>query len=267
MGCLTSVAIVAVLLVIVFIVGFSASSTGVPKSTVQREKLETVGGFDGDCIVDELGWISNESQVKKAMKYFWEKTGVQPVLYLKEYDPSLGIFEMSKTEQDAFLAGDSDSGGWLDDWFESQGYSETTYAFVYFDGPETGELYEDHYQFYTVPGRLVGPVMDSEAEDIFFSYLESYWHMDPSVMSEDKMFSDVWTNTADRIMEKTTTRLDVAKYAVVFGIIVFIAYAIFRFMKVRRENERERNEETARILNANIHSDASESDETLDKWL
>ena len=28
----------------------------------------------------------------------------------------------------------------------------------------------------------------------------------------------------------------------------------------------ERNEETARILNADIHSDASESDGTLDKW-
>ena len=119
------------------------------------------------------------------MKYFWSKTGVQPVIYLKEYDPSLGIFEMSKTEEDAFLTGDSDSGGWLDDWFESQEYSEATYAFVYFDGPESGELYEDTYQFYSIPGRLVGPVMDSEAEDIFFSYLESYWHMDPSVMSED----------------------------------------------------------------------------------
>ena len=164
------------------------------------------------------------------------------------------------------LTGDSDSGGWLDDWFESQEYSEATYAFVYFDGPESGELYEDTYQFYSIPGRLVGPVMDSEAEDIFFSYLASYWHMDPSVMSEDKMFSDVWTNTADRIMEKTTTRLDVAKYAVVFGIIVFAVYAIFRFIRVRRENERERNEETARILSADIHSDASESDETLDKW-
>lgn len=266
MGCLTSMSVAAILLLIVLVIGLFSNSAGVPKSTVQREKLEGVGGFNNDCIVDELGWISNESQVKNAMKHFWSKTGVQPVIYLKEHDPSLGIFEMSKTEEDAFLAGDSNSGGWLDDWFESQGYSETTYAFVYFDGPETGELYDDHYQFYSVPGRLVGPVMDSEAEDIFFSYLESYWHMDPSVMSEDKMFSDVWTNTADRIMEKTTTQLDVAKYAVIFGIIVFAVYAIFRFIRVRRENERERNEETARILNADIHSDASESDGTLDKW-
>ena len=266
MGCLTSMSVAAILLLIVLVIGLFSNSAGVPKSTVQREKLESVWGFNNDCIVDELGWISNESQVKNAMKYFWSKTGVQPVIYLKEYDPSLGIFEMSKTEEDAFLTGDSDSGGWLDDWFESQEYSEATYAFVYFDGPESGELYEDTYQFYSIPGRLVGPVMDSEAEDIFFSYLESYWHMDPSVMSEDKMFSDVWTNTADRIMEKTTTQLDVAKYAVVLGIIVFGGYAILRFIGVRRENEREQNEETARILNADIHSDASESDETLDKW-
>ena len=81
-------------------------------------------GFNNDCIGDELGWISNESQVKNAMKYIWSKTGVQPVIYLKEYDPSLGIFEMSKTEEDAFLTGDSDSGGWLDDWFESQEEAE-----------------------------------------------------------------------------------------------------------------------------------------------
>ena len=147
MGCLTSMSVAAILLLIVLVIGLFSNSAGVPKSTVQREKLEGVGGFNNDCIVDELGWISNESQVKNAMKYFWSKTGVQPVIYLKEHDPSLGIFEMSKTEEDAFLAGDSNSGGWLDDWFESQGYSETTYAFVYFDGPETGELYDDHYQF------------------------------------------------------------------------------------------------------------------------
>lgn len=234
---------------------------------MQREKLENVGGFNGNCIVDELGWIQNESQVKKAMKYFWDKTGVQPVLYLKEYDPSLGIFEMSKTEEDAFLCGDANSGGWLDEWFEDMGYTETTYAFVYFDGPESGELYDNVYQMYTVPGRQVGTVMDSEAEGIFFTFLESYWHMDPSVMSEDKMFSDTWTNTADRIMEKTTTQLDVAKYAVVFGIIVFVVSAVFRAIKVHRDNERERNEEAARILNADIHSDASEHDDTLDELL
>ena len=58
--------------------GYVPNSAGVPKSTVQREKLEGVGGFNNDCIVDELGWISNESQVKNAMKYFWSKTGVQP---------------------------------------------------------------------------------------------------------------------------------------------------------------------------------------------
>ena len=70
MGCLTSMSVAAILLLIVLVVGLFSSSTGTPKSTVQREKLETVGGFNGDCIVDELGWISNESQVKKAMKYF-----------------------------------------------------------------------------------------------------------------------------------------------------------------------------------------------------
>ena len=79
--------VAAILLLIVLVIGLFSNSAGVPKSTVQREKLEGVGGFNNDCIVDELGWISNESQVKNAMKYFWSKTGVQPVIYLKEHDP------------------------------------------------------------------------------------------------------------------------------------------------------------------------------------
>jgi len=48
------------------------------------------------------------------MKYFWEKTGVQPVICLKEYDPSLKLFEMTKPEQDLFLCGDDSTTGWLD---------------------------------------------------------------------------------------------------------------------------------------------------------
>jgi len=104
-------------------------------------------------------------------------------------------------------------------------------AFVYFDGPESGKLYDDYYQFYTVPGRQVGPVLDSETEDIFFSYLESYWRMDPSQMSEDEMFCNVWENTADRIMEKSTTHLNVAKYAVIFGTLIFAAYVAFKAVK------------------------------------
>lgn len=252
--------------VILAAIGMGGGNSSVPQSTVQRERLESTGGFDSDCIIDELGWISNKSQVVKSMKYFWEKTGVQPVVYLKAYDPSLGIFDMSMPVQDEFLAGTSSSEGWLDEWFEGEGLSETSYAFIYFDGPESGELYDNHYQFYTVPGRQVGSVMDSEAEDIFYSYLENYWHMDPADITEDEMFINTWTKTADRIMEKTTASLDVAKYAVVFGIIVFVAFAAFKAVKVRRDNERERNEETERILNADIHSDPSERDETLDKW-
>ena len=94
-GCLTSVLAMIIILVVIFAMfgGISGGSYGIPKSAINREKVNTGVVFQNDCIIDELGWFDNVSSASRDLQYFYNKTGIQPYIYLKDYDPSLATDE------------------------------------------------------------------------------------------------------------------------------------------------------------------------------
>ena len=223
----------------------SSSTKSVPKSTQNRERLESGVGYDNNCIVDNIGWFDNVTKTEKSIKKFYDKTGVQPYIVLNAYDSTL-LTDTAKEE-------------YAKKWYDEHIKNESTFLYMYFAEPDTDN--DVGYMAY-VNGKQVSSVMDSEAIEIFWAYVDKYWYSD---MSTDDMFTTIFTKTADRIMTKSTTAADVGNNAVkVIGVIVVFA-GIIAVMFIRRKHKAEEAKETEKILNTPLNGD-SEADDLLKKY-
>lgn len=223
----------------------SSSTKSVPKSTQNRERLESGVGYDNNCIVDNIGWFDNVTKTEKSIKQFYDKTGVQPYIVLNAYDSTL-LTDTAKEE-------------YAKKWYDEHIKNESTFLYMYFAEPDTDN--DVGYMAY-VNGKQVSSVMDSEAIEIFWAYVDKYWYSD---MSTDDMFTTIFTKTADRIMTKSTTAADVGNNAVkVIGVIVVFA-GIIAVMVIRRKHKAEEAKETEKILNTPLNGD-SEADDLLKKY-
>lgn len=223
----------------------SSSTKSIPKSTQNRERLESGVGYDNNCIVDNIGWFDNVTKTEKSIKKFYDKTGVQPYIVLNAYDSTL-LTDTAKEE-------------YAKKWYDEHLKNESTFLYMYFAEPDTDN--DVGYMAY-VNGKQVSSVMDSEAIEIFWAYVDKYWYSD---MSTDDMFTTIFTKTADRIMTKSTTVADIGNNAVkVIGVIVVFA-GIIVVMVIRRKHKAEEAKETEKILNTPLNGD-SEADDLLKKY-
>lgn len=223
----------------------SSSTKNIPKSTQNRERLESGVGYDNNCIVDNIGWFDNVTKTEKSIKKFYDKTGVQPYIVLNAYDSTL-LTDTAKEE-------------YAKKWYDEHLKNESTFLYMYFAEPDTDN--DVGYMAY-VNGKQVSSVMDSEAIEIFWAYVDKYWYSD---MLTDDMFTTIFTKTADRIMTKSTTVADIGNNAVkVIGVIVVFA-GIIVVMVIRRKHKAEEAKETEKILNTPLNGD-SEADDLLKKY-
>lgn len=223
----------------------SSSTKSVPKSTQNRERLESGVGYDNNCIVDNIGWFDNVTKTEKSIKKFYDKTGVQPYIVLNAYDSTL-LTDTAKEE-------------YAKKWYDEHIKNESTFLYMYFAEPDTDN--DVGYMAY-VNGKQVPSVMDSEAIEIFWAYVDKHWYSD---MSTDDMFTTIFTKTADRIMTKSTTAADVGNNAIkVIGVIIVFA-GIIVVMVLRRKHKAEEAKETEKILNTPLNGD-SEADDLLKKY-
>ncbi len=158
----------------------SGSSSTASSAKSSRTKLESGIAFDSDCITDELDWLDDISATGKSLETFYDLTGVQPYVYFKAYDSSLD----SKSEKADFA----------EDWYNDNIDNEYTFLYVYFAEEESSE--EVGYMYY-VNGSEVDAVMDSDAIDVFWDYVDEYWYSD---LSTDDMLTEIFTSTAEAIM-------------------------------------------------------------------
>lgn len=238
-GCFSGITgiIVAIIFVIAIFSGLSTKGN-IPASTQNREKVHTGVAFDNNCVVDEIGWIDNMSKTEKRLQNFYNKTGIQPYVVFHKYDESL------KTE--------SDKEAYANKYYEENIDDEGTFLFMYFAEQATDD--DVGYMCY-VNGKQVTSVMDSEAVDIFWAYIDEYWATD---MSTDDMIVKTFDSTAKRIMDKSTTGADVAKYVVILVIVCAGGFVIICMLRMKFKRDKEKAEETERILNTPL--DKSEDD-------
>ncbi|MCD8232203.1 MAG: hypothetical protein LUD14_10440 [Clostridiales bacterium] len=149
-------------------------------SNSSREKADTGVAFSSDCILDELGWVEDVDATGESLEDFYNATGVQPYIYFKAYDASLTT--ESEKEEYAF------------DWYEENIDNEGTFLFIYFAEEDSDN--DVGYMVY-VNGYDIDSVMDGEAVEIFWNYVDEYWY---SSLSTDDMLTEIFNSTADAIM-------------------------------------------------------------------
>lgn len=228
-----SVFIFTALIVITTFIFTIFSSTGggngIASSTIERTKLETNNAYINDCIVDEINWFNNTSSTSRDIKYFYDKTGVQPYIILRDYD--------------ATLTTDSEKDAWAINYYEENFEGrEDVFLFVYFAEEDVDN--DVGYMSYA-NGYQVSSVMDSEAVEIFWNYIDRYWYTN---MSTDDMFTSVFNDTADRIMKTTTTWADVSMWVVIGVVVIGAGVIVIVLVNKKFKRDKEKAAEDQRIL-------------------
>ena len=239
----TLIACLIVFAVVIFSFFMIASDDSDVTSTINREKIENPIPYDNNCIKDELGYVENTSKLSKNLKNFYNKTGIQPYIYLKSYDET--------------LTSDSQKDNYAQNWYEQNIDNEDTFLFVYYEDQNPNEI---GYMAY-VNGKQVTSVMDSEAVNIFWNYIDRYWTDDS--LSTVEVFTKTFNSTADTIMEKSTTSNDIIKIiCIIVGIVIVIGGIIY-ILRMKFKRDKEKAKETVEILKTPL----DKSDELRDKYL
>lgn len=229
-GCLTSI-IVCLLLIVML--PFLARTLGdaasfITRSTVEREPLEASAVITADYYADELNWIGNPTKLTAGMKHFFQKTGVQPFLYIT--DTINGTKEPTSDDMDRY------ANQLYDELFEDEGH-----ILILFH-----EYYSGQYSTWYVCGKQAKVVMDQEACDILLDYIDHYYYSD---LKDEEMFSTAFDKAGERIMSVTKSPLPMIVVAICVVIAVFIAFSWWK--KAKRQKNLEA-EQTERILNADL---------------
>ena len=239
----TLIACLIVFAVVIFSFFMIASDDSDVTSTINREKIENPVAYDNNCIRDELGYIENQGKLSKNLKNFYNKTGIQPYIYLKSYDET--------------LTSDSQKDNYAQNWYEQNIDNEDTFLFVYYEDQNPNEI---GYMAY-VNGKQVTSVMDSEAVNIFWNYIDRYW-TDSSLSTVD-IFTKTFDSTAKTIMKKSTTSKDIIKIiCIIVGIVIVIGGIIY-ILRMKFKRDKEKAKETIEILKTPL----DKSDDLRDKYL
>lgn len=230
--------VIVIFIVLGFLLSIGQGFADTPKSTRNREPIEAAAAYTNDCVVDELGWIEQPQKLAKELQYFYKKTGVQPYIVMRSYDASL----TTDVEKEAYAR------AYYDQYIDNEG----TFLYMYFGEPNDTTV---GYMAY-VNGKAVTSVMDEEAVNIFWNYLDRYWTS--SSLSMTEVFDKTFTKTADTIMDKSTTGWDIAKYVVIGVVILGAGVLVVVLVKQKHKREKERAEETERILNTPLDKETKE---------
>ena len=217
---------------------------GITRSTVARDKLpeEDCDPID-EWYQDDWGtWITEDSSEEKdlihGLEYFYEKTGVQPYLWITGEE----VGSSYKSE------------GSLEDWAEDKyvelfGEDEGHLLIVFREYPdESGDFIVT-----AVPGYNASTVvMDDEATDILFDYIEYYY--EKTEYNEGEFFEMALIKSADRIMTKQLTNREIITIVAVVLIAAVVIVIIVNVRKKRKiavaKEQTRQKEEAARQAQA-----------------
>lgn len=231
--------IVSIVFIVIFlsIVLFNLSSSSggsITASTVFREPLPAGSVVETGYYTDDAGWISNPAALEKGMKYFYEKTGVQPYVYITEEVDS------SRDPSDDQMAT----------------FASSLYDKLFTDEAHLLLVFQDadgHYYPWVITGAQAKQVVDGEAVTILFDYIDRYYY--DSSLSSEEFFSDVFESTADRIMDKTTNPVFIIGICFCGVVALFIIAVVVSKVLKHKKEEADRME---RILNTDISGDVED---------
>lgn len=232
-----------VLAIIVIVAGLIAARPNIQQSTVERSKLDSSLCTKVDTwYQDDINWIHDEKTLLKGLKMFYDKTGVQPYLWITDNingkaKPNTSDFETALKSKYSELF--KDEGHVIVCFMES---SPSVYATYYW------------------AGSAAKGVIDDEAGEILLDVIDSKYTSD---LSDEEMFSKSFSDAATRMMEvgRTTKQYIILAVAVIAGLGIIVGFIFL--LKAKRKSDVEEAEERERILNTDINE---MSDSVLNKY-
>lgn len=190
-----------------FLLISAASARLTAKNTPAREKLPDGSYISTDIWIDDrINWLGNDSKVKSSMKYFQEKTGIQPYLLITDNINGKGR-DVTDAEAESFLSDLYDS------LYDDEGHM--IFAFL--------EYAPSEYITYLYTGVAADSVMDSDARNIFLDNADRYY-TDTS-LTDEEFFAKVFKRSADAIMTDTAGHAKTATLYSVLSVIILILMA------------------------------------------
>ena len=232
----------------------ACSASGLTNSTEKREKMSTANTtYCNEWFYDEAGWFGRGNTLVKGLESFYQKTGVQPFVYLYEYDGT----NTWNSEQLAYEKSE-------ELYNKKFGADEGHLLFVYFKCPNDYPDVMDG-NFYYICGKQTEVVMDENAKDI----LESrYWYnYDNTSLSVEELFGNTFKQAGKAIMSGPIRMRTVVLIIVgVVGVIVITSIG-FKWWKARKAQKNKENEDLEKILSTPLETfGSSEVDDLKEKY-
>lgn len=230
--------------------GYATSTTN--GSTTVREKLDSADVTQTGWYTDEDGdWIHVADRMTSGMKYFFEKTGVQPYVYILKNGTSTSTSELTTKAEELY-----------DQLFSDEGH----FLLVFCDDGQGG-----FNCGYTV-GTKAASVVDDEAVDIIADELNDAYN---TANSDEEVFSEAFRVAADRMMagaeqeelaqkkkQSDNTIATVALVIVGVGVAGGVIHLVRKSRKEKAEATKKRADE---ILNTPLEKFSDAADKASDK--
>ena len=217
----------------------SGSSGSVSKSTVAREPLPLSASNETGYYTDEEDWFSRPSALEKGLKYFYQKTGVQPYVYVAGSSHGTTISALQ---------------AFADEQYDELFSDEAHYLMVFYDNGSGG------YSWAYSVGTQAKSVMDNEANEILADYIDRYYY--DNTITDEEFFSLSFEKTADRIM--TVTKPASAYIMPVVGVVAVLVIA-FIWWRAAVKARQKKAEQTAKILGTPLEEMGDPDLEDLEK--
>ncbi len=164
--------------------------------------LEAGAVIKTDYYLDELDWVHNSRVLEEGMELFYERTGVQPYLYLT--DNVNGQYSFTSAEVKTFL--------------------ENKYDELFRDEAHLLLLFTEHEGVYTtwyLTGAQAKTVIGEDEANTILDYVDRYYYSD---YDEETYFSKVFENSSAEIMRKPVPFLQMAAILVLIICLAIIFY-------------------------------------------
>lgn len=163
-GLIGIIALPIVIISVAFSMIFSSSSSGYTY-TSDYSKLENVPPYSYNNVVDEANWIKDTDQLAMDLKYFYDKTGIQPYVYITTQD-----LESFDYDEDKIV-------DMLDHEFLLKTSAENDFVFCYFATDDNKDFSDGYYYAYYAMGYDTEDIMYSNGNvSILYDNIESAWY-------------------------------------------------------------------------------------------
>lgn len=228
----------------------SGGSSNVTASTVERAPLPKGAVNETDYYTDEVDWIGNRTQMTEGLRYFYQKTGVQPHVYITDTVPGANNVTMQAVED------------YTNQLYEELFTDEAHLLLLFYESSDS-YMSDNEYISYYITGTQAKQVIDTEAGDILLDYIDRYYYDDN--MNDEEFFSTSFKDAADRIMTVTTSPW--IPVMTIGGAILLVAI-LFMWWKSRQKQRALEEKRTEELLNKPLDTfgQTSEAEELAKKY-